>query len=137
MSKKSDKKDFVWLTTDEKHPHGAEGVSLDRLTGRYCRGKFEATACVERLHEYEKLGLTPDEVKENQKKLARYEKAEKEGRLAVLKCKVGDTLLPAGKDGGSEQVLVSRIRILCEGDVLDESGQPTGKQVILESTKLG
>lgn len=60
------------LTTKEKHPHGAEGVSKDKLTGKYCRGVFEATACVE--------------------KLAEYETAEEEGRLVVLPCKVGDTL---------------------------------------------
>ena len=58
------------LTTKEKHPHGAEGVSKDKLTGKYCRGVFEATACVE--------------------KLAEYENAEEEGRLVVLPCKVGD-----------------------------------------------
>ena len=52
------------LTTKEKHPHGAEGVSKDKLTGKYCRGVFEATACVE--------------------KLAEYENAEEEGRLVVL-----------------------------------------------------
>ena len=60
------------LTTKEKHPHGAEGVSKDKLTGKYCRGVFEATACVE--------------------KLAEYETAEEEGRLVVLPCKVGDTV---------------------------------------------
>ena len=60
------------LTTKEKHPHGAEGVSKDKLTGKYCRGVFEATACVE--------------------KLAEYETAEEEGRLVVLPCKVGDIL---------------------------------------------
>lgn len=54
------------LTTKEKYPHGAEGVSKDKLTGKYCRGVFEATACVE--------------------KLAEYENAEEEGRLAVLPC---------------------------------------------------
>ena len=52
------------LTTNEKYPHGAEGVSENKLTGRYCRGVFEATACIE--------------------KLAEYETAEEEGRLAVL-----------------------------------------------------
>ena len=57
------------LTTKEKYPHGAEGVSKDKLTGKYCRGVFEATACVE--------------------KLAKYETAEEEGRLVVLPCKVG------------------------------------------------
>ena len=54
------------LTTNEKYPHGAEGVSEDKLTGKYCRGVFEATACVE--------------------KLAEYESAEEEGRLVVLPC---------------------------------------------------
>lgn len=60
------------LTTKEKYPHGAEGVSKDKLTGKYCRGVFEATACVE--------------------KLAEYETAEEDGRLVVLLCKVGDTV---------------------------------------------
>ena len=60
------------LTTKEKYPHGAEGVSKDKLTGKYCRGVFEATACVE--------------------KLAEYENAEDEGRLVVLPCKVGQDL---------------------------------------------
>ena len=60
------------LTTKEKYPHGAEGVSKDKLTGKYCRGVFEATACVE--------------------KLAEYETAEDEGRLVVLPCKVGSTV---------------------------------------------
>lgn len=35
--------------------HGAEGISKEKLTGRYCRGKFESTACVEKLAEYEDL----------------------------------------------------------------------------------
>ena len=61
------------LTTKEKYPHGAEGVSKDKLTGKYCRGVFEATACVE--------------------KLAEYETAEEEGRLVILpKCNIGDTV---------------------------------------------
>lgn len=60
------------LTTKEKYPHGAEGVSKDKLTGKYCRGIFEATACVE--------------------KLAEYETAEEDGRLVWLPCKIGDVL---------------------------------------------
>ena len=62
------------LTTKEKYPHGAEGVSKDKLTGKYCRGVFEATACVE--------------------KLAEYETAEEEGRLYILPpgVNVGDTV---------------------------------------------
>lgn len=43
------------LTTREKHPHGAEGVSEKKLTGKWCRGKFEATAIVEKLAKYENL----------------------------------------------------------------------------------
>lgn len=60
------------LTTREEHPHGAEGVSKDKLTGRYCRGVFEATACVE--------------------KLAEYENDEEDGLLVRLPCKAGDIL---------------------------------------------
>lgn len=60
------------VTTNEKYPHGAEGVSKDKLTGKYCRGVFEATACVE--------------------KLAEYETAEEEGRLVVIPYKIGMTL---------------------------------------------
>ena len=60
------------LTTREEHPHGAEGVSKDKLTGRYCRGVFEATACIE--------------------KLADYENAEEDGLLVRLPCKVGTTV---------------------------------------------
>lgn len=33
--------------------HGAEGRSVDKLTGEYCRGNFEATACIDRLAAYE------------------------------------------------------------------------------------
>lgn len=43
-------------------PHGAEGRSEEHLTGCYCRGEFEATALVERLYQYEEIGLEPDEV---------------------------------------------------------------------------
>lgn len=43
------------LTTREKHPHGAEGVSEEKLTGKWCRGRFEATAIVEKLATYENL----------------------------------------------------------------------------------
>ena len=50
------------LTTNEEYPHGAEGVSEDRLTGRFCRGKFECTALIERLSKYENAGLEPTEI---------------------------------------------------------------------------
>ena len=32
-----------------------EGVSEKKLTGKWCRGKFEATAIVEKLAKYENL----------------------------------------------------------------------------------
>lgn len=54
------------------YAHGANGVSADRLTGNYCRGEFEATACVEKLAEYEDL--------------------EEQGKLLKLPCAVGDTV---------------------------------------------
>ncbi len=43
------------LTTRETHPHGAEGISEEKLSGKWCRGKFEATAIVEKLARYENL----------------------------------------------------------------------------------
>lgn len=54
------------------YAHGAEGRSKDKLTGDYCRGCFEATACVEKLAEYEDL--------------------EEQGKLLRLPCAVGDTV---------------------------------------------
>ncbi len=47
------------------------GTSKDTLTGAYCRGEFEATACVDKLADYEDL--------------------EEQGMLLRLPCKVGDT----------------------------------------------
>ena len=60
------------LTTREKYPHGAEGVSKDKLTGHWCRGTYEATAVTE--------------------KLAEYENAEEDKRLIKLACAIGDTV---------------------------------------------
>lgn len=54
------------------YAHGAEGRNKDKLTGDYCRGEFEATACVEKLAEYEDL--------------------EEQGKLLKLPCAVGDTV---------------------------------------------
>lgn len=83
------------LTTKEKYPHGAEGVSKDKLTGKYCRGVFEATACVE--------------------KLAEYETAEDEGRLVVLPCKSGQDLFGiyngAIVDGYADGYLMEKISV--------------------------
>lgn len=48
------------------YAHGAAGRSPDHLIGSYCRGEFEATACVERLAAYEDTGLTSEQI-HNQK----------------------------------------------------------------------
>lgn len=50
------------LTTNEEFPHGAEGKRADKLTGYWCRGEVEATACVEKLSRYENTGLEPEEI---------------------------------------------------------------------------
>jgi len=60
------------------HAHGAEGRSKETLTGNYCRGCFEATACVEKLAEYEDL--------------------EEQGKLLKLPCAVGDTVYYADNE---------------------------------------
>lgn len=52
------------LTTVEEYPHGAEGKNVAKLTGYWCRGVFEATACVEKLARYENTGLEPEELQE-------------------------------------------------------------------------
>ena len=66
--------------------HGAEGVSDKGLTGAYCRGKFEATAIVDRLAAIEDiLGDTYD-----LDRLRELVEADRDGRCVVLPCKVGD-----------------------------------------------
>lgn len=56
------------------HAHGAEGVRDDALTGSYCRGKFEATAIVDRLAAYEDTGLEPEEIIELKARMEGLEK---------------------------------------------------------------
>ena len=66
--------------------HGAEGVSDKGLTGAYCRGKFEATAIVDRLAAIEDiLGDTYD-----LDHLRELVEADREGRCVVLPCKIED-----------------------------------------------
>lgn len=96
------------------YAHGAEGVSADRLTGNYCRGEFEATACVEKLAEYEDFeeifrskmtDFVCDFLKDKEeftrwlernkwitKKCDEYARAEEQGKLLKLPCAVGDTV---------------------------------------------
>ena len=59
------------------YAHGAEGITQNSLTGNYCRGEFEATACID--------------------KLAEYEDSEELGRLIILPCAAGDTVYEVQK----------------------------------------
>ncbi len=46
-----------------KNIHMEQRESLfDRLAGCWCRGNFEATACIEKLSRYEDTGLEPEEI---------------------------------------------------------------------------
>ena len=47
-------------------------------------------ALIEKLAAYEDMGLSPEEIKLNMDGLDEYHKAEAEGRLMILPCKVGD-----------------------------------------------
>lgn len=47
---------------------------------------------LDKLAAYEYIGLSPEEIKLNLDGLDEYHKAEAEGRLVLLPCKVGDTL---------------------------------------------
>ena len=68
--------------------HGAEGVSDKSLTGAYCRGKFEATAIVDRLAAIEDiLGDTYD-----LDHLRELVEADLEGRCEIHAAKDGDTV---------------------------------------------
>lgn len=46
----------------------------------------------DKLAAYEDMGLSPEEIKLNMDGLDEYHKAEAEGRLVILPCKVGDTV---------------------------------------------
>lgn len=74
-------------------PHGAEGKSVESLTGNYCRGKFEATALVERLCEIEDI-LFDENGKERISfdRLKELIQADAEGLLHKFPCEVGDTV---------------------------------------------
>lgn len=80
-----------------------DGSGADRISQSAFRQR-----CVERLADYEDTGLTPGEVKSMQEEhfsglemaklhsalmeLKKYQEADKDGRLVVLPCKVGDKL---------------------------------------------
>nr|DAT78456.1 MAG TPA: hypothetical protein [Bacteriophage sp.] len=110
---------------------GKHGKPMVDCTALYCRNRLKA-----RLAAYEDTGLTPGEVKSMQEEhfsglemaklhsalmeLKKYQEADKDGRLVVLTCKVGDTVWAvSGKiikceieetylcDGGGIEFLVS------------------------------
>lgn len=64
-----------------RNSDGAWDVPLRNDDGVY----IPSQEVIDRLAEYEEAGLEPEEVE-------RYAKAEKEGRLVVLPCEVGDTV---------------------------------------------
>lgn len=63
------------------YAHGAEGITQNSLTGKYCRGEFESTACIDKLAEYEDL--------------------EEQGKLMKLPVAVGDTYYRIENDGAN------------------------------------
>lgn len=86
---------------------------MERLTERWGEGDVwvkdhDYVAAARRLAAYEDTGLTPEEIKSMQgehfsglemaklhsalMELKKYQEADKDGRLALLPCKVGDTL---------------------------------------------
>lgn len=82
---------------------GKHGKPMADCTALYCRNRL-----LDRLVEYEDTGLTPGEIKSMKDEhfsglemaklhsalmeLKKYQEADKDGRLVVLPCKVGDTL---------------------------------------------
>lgn len=83
---------------------GKHGKPMADCTALYCRNRL-----LDRLAKYEGTGLTPGEIKSMQEEhfsglemaklhsalmeLKKYQEADKEGRLAVLPCKVGGSML--------------------------------------------
>lgn len=53
---------------------------------------FLSGDAADKLAAYEDMGLSPEEIKLNMDGLDEYHKAEAEGRLVILPCKVGDTV---------------------------------------------
>ena len=95
---------------------GKHGKPMADCTALYCRNRL-----LDRLVEYEDTGLTPGEIKSMKDEhfsglemaklhsalmeLKKYQEADKDGRLVVLPCKVGDVLYRASPSG----VVVHRV----------------------------
>ena len=72
-------------------PHGKSGKNFDEAVKqeRYNRGKFECTAIIERLYEYENTGLTPKEIEKLQEQnavLKEFLKATAEDAKGLFAC---------------------------------------------------
>lgn len=128
--------------------HGAEGRSAEKLTGRYHRGCFEATALVEKLAEYEDFeeifrskmtDAACDFLKDKEefakwldrnkwiaKKCDEYARAEEQGKLLKLPCKLGDNvfyLTGVNNAGGpSAQYITEICESKIKGFVIDGDG---------------
>lgn len=95
-------------------PHGAEGVSADKLTGKYCRGEFEATAIVERLSFYEALDEACMEREGMDllgavSRLGHYSTLVEAGRLVILPCKQGDIVWVSKNKEKTRKVLLDSV----------------------------
>lgn len=91
---------------------GKHGKPMADCTALYCRNRVK-----NRLAEYEDTGMTPGGIKSMKgehfscldmarlysaiMELKKYQEADKDGRLVVLPCKVGDTVWMYGEDFGT------------------------------------
>ena len=105
---------------------GKHGKPMVDCTALYCRNCLK-----DRLAAYEDTGLTPGEVKSMQEEhfsglemaklhsalmeLKKYQEADKDGRLAVLPCKAGDTVyeVTSRKTISEYRVKAIRVELFC------------------------
>lgn len=100
---------------------GRHGGSMFDCTALYCRNRLKS-----RLAAYEDTGLEPGEVKSMQEEhfsglemaklysvimeLKKYQESDKDGRVVVLPCKVGDRLYEVT---GRKTISVYRVKAIC------------------------
>lgn len=89
-----------------------------------------------------KLRLTPDEISEMKEKLARYEKAEKDGCIAILRYKIGDVITPEHGSDLPFRMKVTGIRfkkregqmyLAYEGNEIGRDGLATRRKIVLSA----
>lgn len=107
---------------------------MERLTihnGMYSRlDPVQVEEIYKKLAAYEDTGLEPEEVKEItswsygpfHKKMGDWLKAEQEGRLVVLPCKVGDTVYQKDYCGNIYEAIIQRVVIKKRRTVFITSG---------------